>query len=255
MIRGVILDLDGTVYLGGREVPGAARFVTGLQDRGIQRLFVTNRANRPPEPIVTQLRGFGIPCETKDILTSAQATARYLGKGAAYCVGEEGLTQALEEQGLTITEDSPDVVVVGFDRAFTYEKLEKACQFIGDGARFVATNPDKALRVEDRLLPGTGAIVAAIAAGSATEPLIIGKPERTIIDMAIDRLALPREDVIMVGDNVETDVPAAHGAGVRVALILSGISTREDADRSPLKPTWIVENYDELTTIVEGETA
>lgn len=252
MIKGVVLDLDGTVYRGKTEVPGAARFIEQLKEQGMKPLFVTNRSNRTPEHIRAQLNDCRIDCATENILTSAHATVRYIKQGTVFCIGEEGLVRALEEAGLTITDQSPDYVVVGFDRSFTYEKMKKACNLICNGAKYIATNPDKALRIENGVLPGTGAIVAAITAGSGVEPVIIGKPEKLIIEMALDRLGMRKEEVIAVGDNLETDIPAGAQAGVRTALILTGISTREDIAGSPVKPTWIVENYEELTGIVLG---
>ena len=250
MISGIILDLDGTVYLGNEAIPGAAGFVARAREEGMRPLFVTNRANRTGETICSQLNNLGIACDLPDILTSAQATAGYLKEGKVYYVGEDGLGQALEDHGLVISEDSPDYVVVGFDRSFDYAKLKKACRLIDRGAKFIATNPDKGLRTENGISPGTGAIVAAVAAGCGVDPVIIGKPEPLIVEMALERLGMKAEEVIMVGDNVTTDIPAGQRAGLRTALILTGISTRQDAENSAAKPTWTVNNYEALSDIV-----
>lgn len=255
MIRGVILDLDGTVYFGTEEVPGAGLFVASCRDRGIRCLFVTNRANRVPDEIVRQLRGHGIPCGLDDVLTAAQATALYLRRGTAWYIGEEGLRVALEEQGIAITEDNPDFVVVGYDRGFNYEKLFKACRLIDGGARFIATNPDRALKTEKGIYPGTGAIVEAVASGTGRRPVIVGKPERLIMDMALDRLGMTPDEVIVVGDSLATDVPAGHAAGMRSVLLLTGVSRREDVAHSALKPDWVVETFDELLSRVVDESA
>jgi 4-nitrophenyl phosphatase len=253
MIKGVILDLDGTVYRGHEEVPGAGRFVAGLRERGIRCLFVTNRANRTPETVAAHLRGYGVICDAGDVLTSAEATARYLGQGSVYAIGEEGLIRALEQQGLTFDDQSPDYVVVSFDREFNFHKLRTACTLISRGARFIGTNPDKALRLETGMSPGTGAFVAAVAAGSGATPTIIGKPERRIMDLAVQRLGLPPDRVVGVGDNLETDIAACRNAGLRSVLILSGVSRREDIDRSPFQPTWVVDSFDELDALIRGE--
>ena len=141
--------------------------------------------------------------------------------------------------------------IVSFDRYFDYEKLQTACRLIGNGARFIATNPDQALKTEQGLCPGTGAIVAAVAAGSGAEPVMIGKPERLIIEMALKRFdGVPRESIIAVGDNLATDIQAGERAGLRTALILTGVSGREDLESAPYQPTWVVENYAELEQIV-----
>lgn len=253
MIDGVILDLDGTVYEGDREVPGASEFVGELAASGRQYLFVTNRANRTPEVVAEQLRGYGIACTTDHVLTAAQATAVFLGSGSAYVIGEEALEIALREVGMTVTDEGADYVVVGFDRWFDYEKLRRACFLIGEGATFVATNPDRALRTELGLLPGTGAIVAAVEAGTNVAPVVVGKPERRIIDMGLARLGLAPERVLVVGDNLLTDIPAGARAGTHTALLLTGVSRREEVGEAEFEPTWVVEDYAALGQVVFGD--
>ena len=250
MIKALILDLDGTVYSGNREVPGAGAFIGRMKKRGIRSFFVTNRSNRPPEEVCAQLREYGVPCAPEDVLTSGEATAIHLGSGSVYCVGEEGLRRALENQGLSITENDPDYVVVSFDRDFSYDKLFRACNLIDGGARFIATNPDCRLTTDEGLQPGTGAIVAAVEAGSGVEPVVVGKPERLIFDIALERLGFEKDEVIAVGDNVDTDIPAGVRAGIRTVLLLTGISSRADADAATEKPMWIAENYGQLETII-----
>jgi len=246
MIEAIILDLDGTVYRGDHEVPGAGDFVRAMHARGILTLFATNRSNRLPGVVADQLRGYGIDCADDDILTSSQATAALLTPGRAYCIGEEGLITPLREAGFTLCDDQIDYVIVGFDSAFTYAKLATAVTLIHAGARFVATNPDRALKLETGIVPGTGAIVAAVEAGSGRFPLVIGKPERHFVDIALRRLGLPPESVLMLGDNLATDIAAGLAAGTPTALILTGISTREEAETGPCRPDWIVAGYTEL---------
>ena len=253
MIRGVLLDLDGTVYLGAGEVPGAARFVRQLRAWNIRHLFVTNSANRPPEDVRDHLRGYGIDCSTEDILTAAQATAAYLARGRAYYIGEEGMRRALVDAGFEITDQAPDYVIVSLDRGFTYEKLATASRLIAGGARFVATNADRALHEGHRVVPGTGALLAAVEAVTGVKPLMIGKPEKLILEMALKRLGLAAADAIAVGDNPETDIPAGAKAGVRTAYILTGVGRREEAACSGVSPTWIVEGFEELQRIVARE--
>ncbi len=250
MIQGIILDLDGTIYRGSQAVPGAADFVNRVAEHGIKVLFVTNRSNRTPESICTQLRGYGISCNIENILTSAQATARHLRSGSVFFIGEEGLERALLESGLTMDPESPDYVVVGFDRAINYTKIEKASRLIRAGARFIATNPDKAVNADGGISPGNGAIVAAIATASGVSPIVVGKPERAIIDIALERMGLAPEHVVLVGDNMETDIKAGINAGIRTVLILTGVSTRMDAMNSPVEPHRVVADYAELAHIV-----
>jgi len=255
MIKGIILDLDGTVYLGDAEVPGAAKFVREMNSLGIRCLFVTNRANRSPEEVCRQLCRYGISCKPEDVLTSTEATIRYLKKGTVFYIGEKAFGQALDAAGFVVTDEAPDYVIVSFERNVSREKITKASDLIKRGARFIATNPDKALKIEGSILPGTGAIVDAVAEEAGTGPdVMIGKPETLIIDMAIRKLGMGKDEVIMVGDNVETDIPAGAKAGVRTAFILTGISKRDDLKNLPSQPTWVVESYEALSKIVREET-
>ncbi len=251
MLRAVLLDLDGTVYLGDREVPGASEFVRLCATLQLGCLFVTNRSNRPPEVIRDQLRGYGVPCRTEQILTSAQATARYLKQGSAYMIGEDGLELALRAQGIQLTGRRPDAVVVSYDRGFNYDKLAAACRWIGDGARFIATNTDHRLRMDGHVLPGTGAIVAAVETGSGVAPEVVGKPERLIFDMAVETLGVRPDECLCVGDNLATDIGAGRKAGIPSALILTGVSTRADLHPDGPRPDFVVEDFAELTALVD----
>ena len=253
-LKSILLDLDGTVYWGDAEVEGASDFIRWCETQGVRCIFVTNRANRPPEVIRDQLHGYGIPCETKDILTSSLATARYIGRGSVYVIGEIGVEQALAEQGIRIVtdpEERPDAVVVSYDKEFNYTKLSIACRWIAEGVRFIATNADGRLRMHDRMLPGTGAIVAAVEAGSGGIPEIIGKPERRLFDIAVEMANCRPEEALVVGDFLETDIGAANAAGIQSVLMLTGVSRREGVCNGKPCPTYIAENFAELTQIVE----
>jgi len=254
-LKAVFLDLDGTVYWGDSEVHGAGDFVRHCHAKGLRCLFVTNRANRPAEMVCDQLRGYGIPCERDDILTSAQATARYIGRGSVYMIGEIGLENALKERGIRVVvdpEERPDAVVVSYDKDFSYAKLAVACRWIGDGVRFVATNADGRLRVENVLLPGTGAIVAAVRAGSGVEPEIIGKPGRRLFDIALETVECQPHEALAVGDYIDTDIGAANASGIASVLLLTGISTRADITPDKPQPTYVLESFAELTSLVDN---
>jgi len=250
--RGIILDLDGTVYRGAEAVPGAAGFIRAMHARGIAVRFVTNRANRPAAEVYGQLRGMGLACEPGDVMTSADATAAYLKPGRVYVVGETGILDALARRGFVLDESDPEYVIVSYDRSFDFNKLTLATRLIGQGAQFVATNPDRALRVEGGIAPGTGSLVAAVEAATGVAPLVIGKPQRRIFDMVLQDMGLDAASVIAVGDNLDTDIPAGAAAGMPTALILTGISTRADLAGARVAPTWTVESYDELLAILEG---
>lgn len=249
--KALLLDLDGTVYRGADEVPGAAAFLRRALARGIRCLYVTNRSNRPAEVVRDQLRGFGIPCETRDVITTADATARFVGSGTAYVVGEEGLHRAVREHGIRETEESPDAVIVSIDREFTYRKLDIASSLIRAGARFVATNTDACLATEDRLIPGSGSIVAAVATAARRPPdAVIGKPGRILFDDALREAGCTADEALAIGDNLATDIAAGENAGVRSVLLLTGISRREDIRPDGPRPTWIAEDYAALSNLL-----
>lgn len=249
MIKAVTLDLDGTVYLGRDPIDGAADFIGFLRKRDIKVLFVTNRANRLPETIAQQLNEMGITADTADILTSSQATADYLEPSPVYIIGEIGLEKILLERGYTITEENPKYVIVSFDRSFTYEKMKTACLLIQKGAQFIATNPDHGLAMDGGIIPGTGSIVAAIEVGCATKPTVIGKPEPMILEIAARHMGVEPGDTFAIGDNIETDIPSGIRAGMQTAMILTGISNRDDIEKSEVKPHYVVNDYAELTRL------
>jgi len=252
MIKAVTLDLDGTIYLGTKPVDGAAEYVSFLRDNGIKYLFVTNRANRLPEVIAEQLNEMGIDCKPEDILTSSQATADYLDPAPAYIIGEIGLEKALMDRGFTLTEQAPKYVIVSYDRSFTYAKMHIACNLIYKGAQFIATNPDQCLRMEDGVHPGTGSIVAAIEAGCRQKAMVIGKPQPMILRVAAERMGTAPAETLAGGDNSDTDVPAGISAGMQSAIILTGLSTAEDVEKSDIKPHFTAQNYADLTEITRS---
>jgi 4-nitrophenyl phosphatase len=249
-IRAFIFDLDGTVYRGRAAIPGAAAFLNRLTDDGVPYLFVTNRGNRTPAEVANQLIELGIPCSEDTVLTSAQATAAYLGAVKAYVIGEKGIEQALVKVGAEVVEDNPDVVIISYDASFNYYKLTKAIRHVLAGVRLVATNADSIITVEDGMLPEAGPIVAAIENATGQKAEVIGKPNRLILDEAVSRLKVAHEDCIVVGDFLMTDILAAQNAQMASVLILTGVSKRDDIAKAPCSPTWIVTCYSELESEV-----
>lgn len=245
-----IFDLDGTVYRGGAAIPGASAFLNRLTDDGVPYLFVTNRANRTPTEVANQLIEMGIPCSEDTVLTSAQATAGYLGAVKAYVIGEKGVVEALANVGAEVVEENPDVVIVSFDTLISHEKLTKAARHVVAGARLIATNTDAIIVVEDGILPEAGPLVAAIENATGQKAEVIGKPNRIIMDEAVSRLKVAHEDCIVVGDFLMTDILAAQNAGMASVLILTGVSKRSEIENAPCSPTWVVADYAELESTV-----
>ena len=244
--KALLLDLDGTVYAGDHEVPGAAAFIRDAQAAGIRSVYVTNRSNRTPEEVCAQLASFNIECTTNDIISTSLATAQYIGSGSAYVVGEYGLTHALETYGITLTDKNPDYVVVSLDRQFSYDKLKTASRLIGEGATYIATNLDPRLKMGTYFLPGTGSIVASVTTACGQTPIIIGKPERHIMEMALKNCGCSKTEALVIGDGLDTDIAAAINAGIDSVLLLTGVSQREDLATSPHKPTHVAEDFEAL---------
>jgi 4-nitrophenyl phosphatase len=229
-----ILDLDGTLYSGKKPIPHAAEFVELLRRKGLPFLLVTNNSSRTPDDVALHLRSCGIDAQPQDVLTSAQAAARFLqaraGVRRVLCIGEAGLRLALSEAGFALAEagEQPDAVVQGIDREFTYGKLEHAVRCLRAGAAYVLTNPDHLLPTDSGWSPGAGSIAAALQTASGVEPVIIGKPSPIIMGYAAERLGLPPADIWVVGDNAATDIAGGVRAGCRTALVLTGLATRSD---------------------------
>lgn len=260
-MEGFLIDLDGTLYRGNQALPHAKEFVDWVNQTGKPYLFVTNNSAPLPAEVAEKLQRMGIPTDERHIFTSSQATAMYIREHAAtenptyYAIGEKGLYAALEEAGFVYEEDNPDYVIVGIDRDFTYGKLMTASLAIRKGAVFLGTNADRRVPAERGFVPGAGSLNAAVAAASGVEPMWVGKPEARMLEYSMKKLAIASERTLMIGDNLDTDILAGSRAGIRTVLLLTGYSKQEDAERSTVKPTAVIENFVELMQILESESA
>ncbi len=240
--RGIALDIDGVLMRGAAAIPGAAAALEDLRARGLPVAFVTNNARRTPEEIAGWLGAAGMPAEADAVVTSALAAAALLEPGTrCLVIGMAGLRCALEARGCTLVREpgETDAVVVGLDEDLTYDALRRATLALAQGAHFVGTNADVTLPVQGGVAwPGNGAILAALTAATGREPLIAGKPRRPLFDAAARRLgAEPR---LFVGDRVETDIAGAAAAGWDTALVLTGVSTRADAETAEPPPDHVL---------------
>ncbi|AJY77065.1 TIGR01457 family HAD-type hydrolase [Paenibacillus beijingensis] len=229
-LKGLLLDLDGTIYHGGVPIPGADMLIRRLNEIGLPYRFVTNNSSAAPETVAKRLQTMGIDAQPQDVCTSAQAAARYVADkrpGARVLViGESGLRDALLDAGLNVVDRQADVVVQGIDRAFTYEKAAEAVAAILGGADFVMTNPDLLLPTESGLKPGAGSIGAMIAAAGGKKPVVIGKPSSILMDYALAELGMDAAETWVVGDNMATDIAAGKAADCGTILVLTGLTTR-----------------------------
>lgn len=257
-IRGLLLDLDGTLYHGGIIIPGADELIAGLRAKGIPFLFVTNNSSRTPSGVAAHLNAMGIEAKEEEVCTSSLAAARYIAEespGASVAIlGEEGLHAACLEAGLKIVEESPRYVVQGIDRSFTYDSLARASRWILGGASFVLTNPDFMLPSDHGVMPGAGTLGAAIEAASGVSPVIIGKPHRHLMRYAAERLGIEPEQAVVVGDNMRTDIAAGANAGCLTVLVLTGLTTadslEQDKESTGVSPDYICKDLAELQALL-----
>lgn len=254
--KGLIIDLDGVVYLLEEAVHGSPEAIARIRGKKIPFVFLTNNSSSTPEQYSHKLSGFGIKVSPEQIVTSSQAVRKYLEEEigdqstTAFVIGEIGLLSEVKKTGLVILDgkegENADVVIVGCDRYFNYEKLKAAVIAIRRGAVYIAANADATYPTPNGLWPGAGAIVAAVTTGAGREPTIAGKPSKLIVELALERLGMPREEVLLIGDRLDTDIKAGISAGVKTALVLTGVSKAEDIVETGISPDFVCESLSAL---------
>ncbi len=238
-IRGMVLDGDGVLWRDTTAIGDLARIFGRMQSAGLKILLATNNATLTVDQYLKKVAGFGVALEPWQIVTSAHGTAATLlkefpGKGRVFVIGETGVVIALGDAGFNVITDPADAtpveaVIAGMDRGFNYEKMKRGMSHIRAGARFYGTNPDVTFPTHEGLVPGAGAMLAALQAAGGVEPLIIGKPSPYMFRLCAERAQLDVRQMLVVGDRLETDIAGGQGVGARTALVLTGVSTREQA--------------------------
>ena len=253
--RNLIIDVDGVLRRSQQVLPGATEFLPWIKQRGMNYCIVTNNSMPTLAQYCATFAGMGIITDEQHLISAATGTAWYLKKLApqgakVYIVGQEGLRQAVLADGLyTIDEQNAEYVIVAIDRAFTYAKLDRACTLIRNGARFIASNTDATYPMEVGVMPGAGSIVAAVQTCAGVKPVVIGKPERILFDMALDMMKARRDETIVLGDRLDTDIAGGVAAGMASIMVLTGVNTREEAAVSSVKPTFI---FDDLPALMKA---
>jgi NagD protein len=251
-----LMDMDGVLVHEEYAIPGADRFLAALRDRAIPFLVLTNNSIYTPRDLSARLRASGLDVPEEAIWTSALATARFLEDqrpgGSAYVIGEAGLTTALHQSGYTLTERDPDYVVLGETRTYSFERITQAIRLIASGARFIATNPDPSGPSPDGPLPATGSVAALISKATGVEPYFVGKPNPLMMRSALNALDAHSETTAMIGDRMDTDIVSGLEAGLETVLVLTGVSTRESAERFPFRPSRTLESVAELAEEIEA---
>ncbi|MBS0265355.1 MAG: HAD-IIA family hydrolase [Planctomycetes bacterium] len=257
MVRGVLFDMDGVIYVGTQPLPGVQAALDYLTTTGRTFLFVTNNASKTSEQFVERLAEMDIHVRPEQVLGSAEATAAWLAgqvthqnwpRGPVIVMGQDGLKVALRKHGFELTTDPHQAryAVAGINFQLTYEELANVTLAIRGGAKFIGTNSDATYPSERGHLPGAGSILALLTTASGQSPLVIGKPNRGMYEQAIARLNLTVGQTLMVGDRYDTDISGAIGLGLWTAGVLTGISSRADFEQASPPPDVIAENLIDL---------
>ena len=245
--------MDGVLWHGETALSGLVECFEAIRSSGRRFVLTTNNSNHTVSQYVGKLSRMGVEVSRKEILTSALATAGYLSKQAAagtrvYAIGGDGVHHALKEQGFSIAESNVDYVVVGMDREISWQKLETATQNIRSGAVFVGTNPDVTFPSEHGIGIGNGAILAALQAATDVSPLIVGKPQPMLYQLAMARMKGDLDNTLAIGDRLDTDILGAQQAGISSLLALSGVTSNEILASSDIRPTYVLPGMPELNS-------
>jgi NagD protein len=249
-VRAVIMDMDGVVIEGNRLIPGAQEFIRRLQEKDLKFLILTNNSIYTARDLAARLGFLGLDVAAEALYTSALATARFLHdqnpRGSAFVVGEAGLTTALHEIGYTLTEHDPDYVVIGETRDYSFSRISRAVHLVAGGTRLIATNPDPVGPGTNGLIPATGALAALIARASGVDAYFVGKPNPLMLRTALRVLDVHSEEAIMVGDRMDTDIIMGVESGMETALVLTGVTSRDEVGRFPYQPSRIYDSIGDL---------
>jgi 4-nitrophenyl phosphatase len=238
-IKALILDMDGVIWRADAPIGDLAEIFARIEARRLKYVFATNNGTKTPEQYVERLASFSVDVKPSQVVTSALGVAYMLEqkypKGTkVFMIGEDGIRTALEEKGFEVlsVDNASDakVVVVGIDRGITFDKMREATLLVRNGVPFYATNPDKTFPTPRGEIPGAGAWISVITTATEIEPTIAGKPFPFMMELSLELLGTKKEETLVVGDRLETDIAAGQTVGCKTALVLSGVSTKSQAD-------------------------
>jgi NagD protein len=249
--KSYLVDMDGVLVHGRSPIPGAAEFLARLDAAGHKFLVLTNNSMYTPGDLSHRLRSSGLEVSRDHIFTSALATAAFLRSqcpsgGAAFVIGESGLTEAMHQAGFVLADSRVQYVVLGETHSYNLDIITRGIQLISDGAHFIATNPDTAFPRDAGMTPACGAMAALMEKASGVPAFFIGKPNPLMMRTALNHLDAHSENAVMVGDNMATDIIGGVQAGMETILVLSGVTRRESVARYAYQPTHIVESAADL---------
>ena len=253
-IRALILDMDGVLWRGTEAIGDLHAIFDQITNNGWMVVFATNNGSRTIQQYIELLASFGVEAQPWQVITSSIAVANLLqnkfpGGGPVYIVGEQGVIEACNELGFYQSESTALAVIAGIDRSLTYDKLKIATTLIRSGVPFIGTNPDRTFPTPEGLVPGAGAILAAITTATDVSPIIVGKPEPEMYQIALERLNLSPNEVLVVGDRPETDIVGAEALGCHTALVLTGVTDATRAHTFKPAPDLIVKDLESLVKL------
>jgi len=250
MPKSYFIDMDGVIVRGNELIPGADAFIERLHRKGNKFVILTNNPLYTPADLAHRLQRMGIHISAEHLYTSALATAAFLKSqkpnATAFVLGESGLTEAMHDAGYVLTEHEPDYVVLGETHSYSFARFTQAVRLIKAGAHFIATNPDPTGPTDSGIVPACGAIAALLEVATGVPPYFIGKPNPLMMRTALRYLGEHSENSIMIGDRMDTDIRIGIESGLETILVLTGVTTREMAERFPYRPTRIVDSVAEL---------
>ncbi|WP_114576585.1 HAD-IIA family hydrolase [Saliphagus sp. LR7] len=256
--RAAIVDVDGTIVRSEELIPGAVEGLRAIEERGLSRLLFSNNPTRAGDHYVERLAAHGLEIDPADVLTSGTVTAAHLAEHhpgtAVYLVGEDRLERLLEEAGLRVTDDPEraGIVVGSIDRDLSYDTLAGAIPALERDLPFYGTDPDTTIPGSGGPVPGSGAILAAMAAVAGREPdAVLGKPSAIAAEAALETLGTDPAETVVVGDRLDTDVALGEAAGIQTALVLTGITDRDDLAESDVEPDYVLESLGEIERVLE----
>lgn len=246
-----VIDLDGTMYSGPKNIDGAREFIEYLQNKNIPYIFLTNNATRTKTQAKEHMLNLGFKnIKEDDFFTSAMAAAKYAAKNFTkrncFIIGESGLKEALAEENFIEVNENADFVFIGLDKLANYEKYTKALHNLLNGAKFIATNSDRLLANKNTFDIGNGAIVAMLEYATNSNAIKVGKPYPIILDILLKEKNLSKEDIILIGDNLETDIKLGYDTNIETIMVCSGVHTKDDIDKLKIYPTKCIQNLREL---------
>jgi len=256
-IKALILDMDGVIWRANSPVGDLATTFKRIRERGLKVVFATNNSTQTSEQYVERLANFGVDVEPWQVITSSQAAAHAVSQSfprgtKVFMIGEDGIRLPLEEKGFEVVSvekaTEAQVVVMGIDREITFEKASEATLLIRSGIPFYMTNMDKTFPTPRGQIPGAGAWGSVITTATGVEPIVTGKPFPFLMELSLEKLGTNKDETLVIGDRLETDIAAGQAVGCPTALVLSGVSTKEDADKWSPKIDVIV---DDLSSLVE----